>query len=412
MKKIITALGNPNLNEELKKIQEYKILGPDIQYQEGILEKLEKNKDIDFLILSEIIPGEINIIELISKIKEINEKIEIIIILEEEKEEVKNRLIEKGVFNIFYNYKTTKEEIIKIINKKEVNSKDEIKEEIELLKKILLEKDKKEAENKKVKKLKNKIIPQKIKNKENYKKENKIKTISITGANGVGKTIISYMLSCQIKNKKILLIDFSKDANLNILFGVKKYLNKNINELKMENMIIKINKKIHLICAGEINDENKINETLNKMEEKYDVILCDLNSSCKEEILKKILMNSDKIIFLAEANLLGIKKSQEILKKYIYSWKIKKEKIEIIFNKQNKNSIDKKIVNKIFSPFYILGKINYNLNYNLFINKKINFINKNIKKEYKKIIKNIFCEKIKLFKIKEKIFYKKTVNKI
>ena len=32
MKKIITALGNPNLNEELKKIQEYKILGPDIQY--------------------------------------------------------------------------------------------------------------------------------------------------------------------------------------------------------------------------------------------------------------------------------------------------------------------------------------------------------------------------------------------
>ena len=65
MKKIITALGNPNLNEELKKIQEYKILGPDIQYQEGILEKLERNKDIDFLILSEIIPGEINIIELI-----------------------------------------------------------------------------------------------------------------------------------------------------------------------------------------------------------------------------------------------------------------------------------------------------------------------------------------------------------
>ena len=406
MKKIITALGNPNLNEELKKIQEYKILGPDIQYQEGILEKLERNKDIDFLILSEIIPGEINIIELISKIKEINEKIEIIIILEEEKEELKNRLIEKGVFNIFYNYKITKEEIIKIINKKEINSKDEIKEEIELLKKMLLEKNKKKTKNKKFKKIKNKIISQKTKNKENYKKENKIKIISVTGANGVGKTMISYMLACQIKNKKILLIDFSKESHLNILFGIKKYLNKKIDETKIENMIIKINKKIHLICTEEIKDEEKIKEILKKIKEKYDVIICDLNSSCKEIILKKILINSDKIVFIAEANLLGIKKSQEILKKYIYFWKIKKEKIEIIFNKQNKNSIDRKILNKIFSTFYILGKINYNLNYNLFINKKINFIDKKSKKEYEKIIKNIFCEKIRLFKMKEKIFIK------
>ena len=271
---------------------------------------------------------------------------------------------------------------------------------------MLLEKNKKETENKKFKKIKNKIISQKTKNKENYKKENKIKIISVTGANGVGKTMISYMLACQIKNKKILLIDFSKESHLNILFGIKKYLNKKIDETKIENMIIKINKKIHLICTEEIKDEDKINETLNKIKEKYDVIICDLNSSCKEIILKKILINSDKIVFIAEANLLGIKKSQEILKKYIYFWKIKKEKIEIIFNKQNKNSIDRKILNKIFSTFYILGKINYNLNYNLFINKKINFIDKKSKKEYEKIIKNIFCEKIRLFKMKEKIFIK------
>jgi len=185
MKKIITAIGNPFLNEELKKYDEYEILGPDILYQDGILEKLEKIKQIDFLILSELLPGETNIIDLITKIKEKNSKIEIIIILEKEKEELKNRLIEKGIFNIFYNNKITKEEIIKIINKKEINSEEEIKEEIKLLKNMILEKNLENNSQKnnfaKIKGQKNK--KRKIKN----RKEEKIKILSVTGANGVRK---------------------------------------------------------------------------------------------------------------------------------------------------------------------------------------------------------------------------------
>jgi len=191
MKKIITAIGNPFLNEELKKHEEYEILGPDILYQEGILEKLEKNKEIDFLILSELLPGEINLMELVTKIKEKNPKTEIIIILEEEKEELKNRLIEKGIFNIFYNNKITKDEIIKIINKKEKNSEDEIKEEIKLLKNMILEKDLENNYKKnkfiKIDGIKNK--KKKLNNILNYnrknKKEEKIKILSIIGPNGV-----------------------------------------------------------------------------------------------------------------------------------------------------------------------------------------------------------------------------------
>ena len=44
MKKIITALNNPNLNEELKKENDVKILFKDIQYKEGIIEILENKK--------------------------------------------------------------------------------------------------------------------------------------------------------------------------------------------------------------------------------------------------------------------------------------------------------------------------------------------------------------------------------
>ena len=88
MKKIITALANPILNENLKEEKDFEILTKDIQYQEGIFEIMEEKNEIDYLILSEILPGENNIEKLIEKIKEKNIKIKIIIILESKKEEL------------------------------------------------------------------------------------------------------------------------------------------------------------------------------------------------------------------------------------------------------------------------------------------------------------------------------------
>ena len=46
MKKIITAINNPNLNERLNKEEYIEVIGKDIQYKEAILETLEKNKEI------------------------------------------------------------------------------------------------------------------------------------------------------------------------------------------------------------------------------------------------------------------------------------------------------------------------------------------------------------------------------
>ena len=69
LKKIITAINNPKLNEELKKEKNFKVIGKDIQYREAILEILEKNKNINIIILSENIPGEIKLENLIKKIK-------------------------------------------------------------------------------------------------------------------------------------------------------------------------------------------------------------------------------------------------------------------------------------------------------------------------------------------------------
>ena len=72
MKTIITALANPILNQKLKENKKINLLFQDIQYQEAIFEILEseKNIQIDFLLISEELPGEMAVQELIEKINQ------------------------------------------------------------------------------------------------------------------------------------------------------------------------------------------------------------------------------------------------------------------------------------------------------------------------------------------------------
>ena len=137
MKRIVTALGNPILNDELKKYKDFEIMINDIQYQEAIIEFLEIEKNIDYIILNEILPGTISIEELINKIRIINKDIQIIIILEKENKELEEFLFSKKIFYIFYNNMVEINDIIKILkNKKQNNKKEE--QDIGILKDIIL----------------------------------------------------------------------------------------------------------------------------------------------------------------------------------------------------------------------------------------------------------------------------------
>lgn len=90
-----------------------------------------------------------------------------------------------------------------------------------------------------------------------------------------------------------------------------------------------------------------------------------------------------------------IQKSKNILKIYKEEWDIDNNKINILFNKFNKNSIDINILKIIFSEYNIIGKIDINNKYNLIINKNANKIDKNIKKEYLKIIEKYLINRKK-----------------
>ena len=209
---------------------------------------------------------------------------------------------------------------------------------------------------------------------------------------GVGKSIFTINLAISFKNKKILIIDLDILNNcLHTILGIK-LLNKNKHDLKK--YIIKYNKNIDLISISQIlknNEIENIKEYLNNLIKEYDYIFIDMSLECFENQNKKIMKKSYLNILLIEPNLTEIKKSQKILEMYNKEWKIKKQFINIIFNKYNINSIKEKILKRLFEEYKIIGKINFDLNYNLLINKNYNCKNeiKKIKKEYLEIIKEL-----------------------
>ena len=364
--KIITALGNQKINKELK--NNYNVPCNDIFYKEGVLEYLEKNNQVDYIILEENLPGEISINELIEKIKEKNKNIKIVLI---SKNNEKN------------------EKIYKKIQKLDIN----------LIKNAIFNKNSY---------FNMRTIPI---NNFSYEEKKKGKIITILGSNGIGKSIFSLIFSKNMEKNKILILDFDIFNNSIInLLGVKRKtekikqkINKNNlyqNNFYIEDFIINAENNIDIISGVNLifNSElqlssKRIRNIINNLKEKYDYILVDTSAEGLLEYTKETCKISDKLIFISGANLLEIKKSQKLLDIYTNEWEIPKFKIKIIINKYTKQSIDDEILRNIFKKFEILGKIKLSDYYDLAINK--NDINKKeIKKDIEKIERKIAKVKI------------------
>ena len=234
MKKIITAIGNENINNELKKQINLQVLLNDIQYKEGIVEVLEDYEDIDFIIINSELPGEMSLKQLIQNILEINKRIKIIIFSENKNEELEKNLYNKGVYKVLYDNEIEISDLIKLVNNNSEN--DELKEEINKLKEIILEKEKRKNKNI-FKILKNKIknIILKIKNKLSKNKINNIYN-NYENKNNKNKNIIKIK---KHKNKKIIINSISKNTSAQTIIILKNNSNKNpeINNIKNEDKI-------------------------------------------------------------------------------------------------------------------------------------------------------------------------------
>ena len=154
-------------------------------------------------------------------------------------------------------------------------------------------------------------------------------------------------------------------------------MTKNVDVMFLEN-----DKNEEVLYMNLNNCQKNIKEYLNK----YDYIIFDVN---EHEEMTEILKNSNEIILLCEANLLGISDAKKILKEIIYINKIQKDKIKIVFNKHNLMSINMEILKTMFEDFKIWGTLHYDKNYNCFINSRAKILMPKIKKEFLKIIKII-----------------------
>lgn len=290
----------------MRKDPEIEVVGKDLLYQEAVLELLEENNDIDFILLNDELPGE-EIQEFIKKINTVK-----IIVFTEKSRKIDKINLEKYAYKVFTNGEISISEIKKII--KEQNYTEELEKEIEKLKNIIYEKETNKYS----------IVSKFVKNKTEIKKS---KIISIAGFESTAKTIfiIDLINSIKTKSKKVLLI------NLNIL-------NQDIEQTFKNNISTKVNikkAKDFLFENGEIIGKNRILNKIEKLKKEYDYIIINNNAECYFELNQALMEKANKIYFVIEKNIKDIKISNNLINIYENNWNLKMEKVKIILIKIN-----------------------------------------------------------------------------
>lgn len=369
--KIITAIGDPYLNDELKKYENLDVLCRDIQYQDGIIEIMLERKEIDLLIISDLLIGKHDFKTLISKILEIKKDLKIIVFLKEKNDDIEQFLNVKKIYKI-YNF--SQEDYIcffESFNKNEQKNNLEINNEISELKAIILK------NNSKIK--------------EKYKKS---KLLIFDGESGVGKTCLAVLFSKYLssQNKKVLIIELENSIE-NIL-KIKKEENNVKNILKN---IQPVEKQLYLlsdfsIILNKLNSLNvyEIEKMMEKIRNEFEYIILDFSKNTFIKYEKYLLKNSEDIIFIIEGDFLSLSKSLKTLEVYEKDFKISKNKIKIIINKLNRYSLKKVELEEYFYDYFCILNVYYNDIFTRIINN--NFKRTDDIDELKNVFENILKE--------------------
>ncbi len=448
IKTVLTALENPGIQEKLK-TEEIEIKSFDIQYREGILEYLEEDSNIDFIIISECLPGNIELQELIQGIKKINNQIKIILI---SKKEEASKI--KGILKKFDNLDfDTIEKIKSEITGKRMPRKT-MNLNLDETKKIKTKENKLKTTNAKTSKSRQKTTKVKdnkskqtdendkwVKSKANSQRENIFKKvtiskseiietkeregeiISIAGTSGIGKSTFSILFAQNSKKSKKVIIDFDFINNsLHTILGINLYPEKlkkkikqkqqiGLNNINIKDFIVSTKYGVDVISGLNLifEDNNQTNplkivNLITKIKKYYDLIIIDTASYGLFDYTKEIFKISNKILFISGANELEVKKSKNLLRIYEEQWGIDPIKTEIIFNKYSEKSIDDQVLINLFKEYKVLGKVKLRDYYDFMINNKTSVMNQ-INEELEKIQMNLdkndaLIKKLKLSPLK------------
>ena len=352
IKKILTAIGNSDLNNELKITNKFAVIGNDILYKEGIIETLEINKNIDYIIINESLPGEIDTEELIDNIKTINEKIKIYIFMKNKNEEKIKKINSLNIDKIIYD-KLDKNNIINLIfydnNLEKYNS--EINKEIEKIKNNIKNQNnikinnnillnfKKEKNNNKIIFLKNKnikfIIKQIISFKETiivkiknnvHKKYNYINIFKNIIKNNKILKIRTIVKNKNINNKLLAEINYKKINNNGKIISVlgNNGAGKSSFSVLLANLLKKDNNKILIIDFDFLNNSLHTILGVKKYPDKIKNILKNNNENNSEKInIENLIIKINKNINLISGINLIFKSEKNI----------EIDKLKLLFNK-------------------------------------------------------------------------------
>ena len=344
MKRAITAVNNKKIIEKISKNKNFKIIFNNLEYREGILEVIEKIKNIDVIIISELIPGEISIEELIKKIRKINKKIEIIFILNKNDLEKINKLKELKINKIYI----------------EDKNNEKIKNKINIIKK-------------------------------NTRKTKNKKIINIVGKNKSGKTtIIILILNYLLKNKeKILIININKKIEKYYLKKIKIINNNKFIKInKYEKNLYNIEKNMDLIFCTKY---KQIKNNFEEFKKIYDYILIDNMEN--EKLQMEYFFNKDYIrnILVIDSEKLGMSELQRLTKKLKKYEQNEHKSLHIIENKYKVSSVSPAVIKEIFEKEIEIHEIYKKRYYKKILekflqNKKIK-INKLLELKIQKLLK-------------------------
>ena len=372
MKRILTALGNPTLNQELKKYSKYDVVSDDLFYQEAVLDFI-KEDNLDVIVLSGLLQGQYNMLDFAKEVKKNQIASRVILIVDFITEEEKNILISKGIFDILYDNEIEIMDVLEAIDREEpINLKLQLEKELQVYKESKMLRLNGVRENAEEFIVKQEPIQ--------ITQIQKQEVITVFGTAGSGKsTLIAELTKTFSKktNSKILLIDLDTlQGNLDEIIGISK-IPENVELLLDEDKKCGINYVADLVLKNRF-DINVLDELVIKCgtfdflsgntslhycqnvlneqcyekllfvaKEKYDFILIDSSSNIFLDSTKWALQNATKILFVTEPSNVCLKKTIQLLDVILNGWKIWKDKIKIVLNQTNINGVSEDVFREL-----------------------------------------------------------------
>jgi len=377
MTRILVAVDNTEIYDEIKAEEKYEVYERDIVYKEGVLEYISKN-NVDVIITKDDLEGQMIKEIYIKQIKLLKPHVKIILFVKE----MDNKYLESLYNNNIYNIVDAREEISIQKLLEYIESNNEVKTYV----------------NSEEMAYQNVVINNSI----NVVTKKKI---AVFGTNGAGKSyvssLIANMLSKKLNMKTLLLdldvensaVDIYNNLNCynNLLSDIVKGVdNQTLNSKNFDSNVYKKGKLSFITNNSSIYEcQNSISvkhyEKIYEIaKEKYDVIVADIVSNVFLDVTYYNLKNADVVMFVINPNYISIRQAVKYLDLITNVWNIDKNKIKLIMNKVAENSLSQEQIEALLVEYKVCMQVEYDDNLENVIN-GISKLSENSVKEDKEI---------------------------